>query len=198
MGLFDTLQSERQDPETPPVSSTRAAAAVLASVDAFPVAKRSEILEKTPWGVELLQAARRPPEFTAERQAAFLELLCEVPNISLAALRVGVMRSQVDALRITDPNFAEAMAMARAVAGGMAEAEAFRRGLQGVPRNVFYKGSLIDVEQVYSDGLLGKVLESNVPGYEKKTSVDATVRYQFDWIDLVSQVRESSEDPDPA
>lgn len=196
MALFDRLRTETPAAAEPtPLAAAEAASLVVEAADAAPPPVRhvEAILEKTPRGVELLRAARKPPEFNEQKQALFLEHLMSVPNRALAALRCGVLESQVRGLEKADPAFAQAVQMARSGAAGYAEAEAWRRGVHGIERSVYYKGEVIDTELEYSDGLLTKVLEGNLQDYEKKTKVDANIRHSFDWMDLAEQARKVSE-----
>lgn len=48
------------------------------------------------------------------------------------------------------------------------ESEARRRAVDGIEEDVYYKGEVVGKKVSYSDGLLGKLLEANVPKYSKK------------------------------
>lgn len=48
------------------------------------------------------------------------------------------------------------------------ETEAIRRAVRGVEEEIYYKGEVVGTKQVFSDGLLGKLLEARVPEYSKK------------------------------
>ncbi len=69
-----------------------------------------------------------------------------------------------------DPVASERIKEAQKVGYGGLESEAIRRAVRGVEEDVYYKGDVVGQKTVYSDGLLGKVLEARVPEYSKKES----------------------------
>lgn len=148
------------------------------------------IAQKTPRGVELLRVARLRPDFDEARQAAFLEALAEVPNLARAACRAGVMLSQVQAQIENDAPFAECVEMAKAVASGVAEEEAFRRAVHGRLKGIYYQGMKMADEVEYSDQLMVKTLEANDPKFQPKSKQDANINLNFSWLDLVKSVKE--------
>jgi hypothetical protein len=56
---------------------------------------------------------------------------------------------------------------AKSVGAMRIESAAIERAVDGVDKAVYFKGEVVGFEKVYSDGLLGKLLEARVPGFEK-------------------------------
>lgn len=54
------------------------------------------------------------------------------------------------------------------------ESEAIRRAVHGVEEDVWFKGETVGTKTVYSDGLLGKLLEGNLTQYNKKEGQTTT------------------------
>jgi len=198
MGMFKDLQGNPtvSREETRPTTAQALAAAEIGSKelarrDALPgiASDEQERLQRgTPRGTELYRRMIDPPEVTAERLAAYLQHLSEVPNSELAAFKAGLLHSQIERLQRADPGFASAISTAKAVACGEAEAEAFRRAVRGIEKNVFYQDRVIDTVHEFSDSLMGKVLEANVDRYERKTNVKAEIDIQMNWLQLVQHV----------
>lgn len=67
-----------------------------------------------------------------------------------------------------DTDAAEKIQEAQQVGYMGLESEARRRAVDGVEEDVYYKGVVVGKTTKYSDGLLGKLLEANVPKYSKK------------------------------
>lgn len=67
-----------------------------------------------------------------------------------------------------DPKASEALNEAKMVGYGGLESEAVRRAVRGVEEDVWFKGAVVGSKTVYSDGLLGKLLEAKVPEFSKK------------------------------
>lgn len=139
----------------------------------------------TPGRGEIESWLAAPPDFDRERQLVYLEQLSRVPNEALAALKAGVLPSQVKAHAERDERFAQACVAAKMVASGFAEAEAWRRAIDGVDVPVYYQGAKIDTKTEYSDQLLVKVLEANEPRYERKTKIDGDLNVNHSWLDML-------------
>lgn len=198
MGLFDVIQ--KVGVVEIPQTDSGAAAAVqgielaerrLEAAAALPGPSQ---MQKTSPGVELLRLARENPPFTDEAKARYLEALCEVPHEHRAALAAGVTILQVREAKKKDPQFAAAAEMAKNLAVGMAEEEAFRRAIQGVPKTIFYQGIPVGSEQEYSDALMSRILESNDPRYERKSNLKGELNTNFNWFELVQALQARSEE----
>ncbi len=89
-------------------------------------------------------------------------------DIHEAARWIGVSPSFVHSWIKDDKVAAEKIKEAQRVGWGGLESEAIRRAVRGVEKDIYYKGEVVGQETVYSDGLLGKLLEARVPEYSKK------------------------------
>ena len=147
---------------------------------------------KTPRGVDLLRLHRMPPPFDEPRQAYFLQALAETPNIELCAYRTGVRVSQVKKLREEDPAFEEAVQMARMMASGMVEHQAFRLAIHGQRKGVYFQGMRVDEETLYLPDLMGKVLRANDPRYAAKVDVSGSIDHNHNWADMVKAMKQES------
>ena len=80
--------------------------------------------------------------------------------INTAATAAGVTRRRVDRERETNAEFEYAMDDALEESADALELEARRRAVEGVEKGVYFQGTLITTEQVYSDGLLTTLLKA--------------------------------------
>lgn len=106
-----------------------------------------------------------------DKQRAFLAAYIEVGRVNVAAKAVGISRD-THYRWVRNPKYAEAFKMACAMAADEFEAEAVRRGVEGLKRYKFTaKGEPIlhpvtgepYYEHVYSDSLLMALLKANNP-----------------------------------
>jgi hypothetical protein len=100
---------------------------------------------------------------SARRKRVFLIALAETGIISQACARAGWTRSTAQGLRKTDEDFAARWDDALEVAADAAEAEAFRRGVHGWEKDVYFKGNKVGKEVIYSDRLLEMTLKARRP-----------------------------------
>lgn len=89
-------------------------------------------------------------------------------DIHEAARYCGVSPNFVYSWIKDDKVAAERFREAQRVGYGGLESEAIRRAVRGVEKDVYYKGEVVGHETVYSDGLLGKLMEARLPEYSKK------------------------------
>jgi hypothetical protein len=80
---------------------------------------------------------------TGKRSKHFLEVLAETGNVTLAARAVGFSRGGVYAHRQIDEAFAKAWEEAEEIAADRLEAEAWRRGVEGVAEPLVSAGKLV-------------------------------------------------------
>ena len=102
-----------------------------------------------------------------------LNQLCDRLNtncgdIHEAARYCGVSPHFVHVWIKEDSVAADRVMEAQRVGYGGLESEAVRRAVHGVEKDIYYKGQVVGYEQVYSDGLLGKLLEARIGAYSKK------------------------------
>lgn len=190
MGMFSNLgkpvELEAPGPEHA-LEAAKAANRELVRKESLPTIAPPE----TPRGRMLRQLANAPPELTQERLEAYLEALAEVPHKARAALKAGLLLSQVQKLEREEPNFAAAVEMARLIASGVAEEEAFRRAVKGVTKAVWHQGVPVGTELEYSDTLMQKILEANEERYKRSQKIDASVSGSFNWLQMVQVVLSS-------
>lgn len=119
--------------------------------------------------------------FSAKRAKLFLHFLSETGRVRHSAQLAGF--KDADALyyrRKHDADFSKAWDEALDRAGDKFEDEAVRRAVQGVPKDVYYKGEVVGQEQQYSDGLLAKLMDGAKrdkyqPRKENTTNVNVQV-----------------------
>ena len=89
-----------------------------------------------------------------EWKPVFLEQLGELGNVTRSAQLAGIDPTTAYEHRKTDPQFALGWRRALKRAGDVLEAEAWRRGVQGVSKPVYQSGKKVGAVQEYSDTLL--------------------------------------------
>jgi hypothetical protein len=120
-------------------------------------------------------AAPHAREEKTARQTAFLDAYCACGFIGRAAADAGVDRRTVQRWAAADPAFADAMEDARATYVERLEAEADRRGVEGVEKPVgWYKGEAGGTVREYSDSLLVTRLKALAPDrYADRVNVES-------------------------
>jgi len=114
-----------------------------------------------------------PVAFTPKRRRVFLEQLEVVPNIALAARKVGVTTACIRYHRKKSKDFEDLVQESLEVAIGSLEEAARKRGVEGVVRRPIFDrhGNQLGVEMEYSDSLLSKMLSAHHPSYRKQIEV---------------------------
>lgn len=103
------------------------------------------------------------PEISDPKKRAFLAAYAHTGRITYAAKAAQTnWRSHYNWL-YADPVYANAVLVAKRMAGDFLEEEAIRRALEGVTRRVFFRDELIDERQEYSDVLLIFLLKGAKP-----------------------------------
>jgi len=107
--------------------------------------------------------------WTPKIQAAFLAALAETANVQYAAQQIPRSPTTCYARRKRDPACAEAWdaTMEQAVEN-VFEAEAIRRAIEGVDRDVFFQGKKVGSTREYSDTLLIFLLKGWKPARYKE------------------------------
>ena len=96
-------------------------------------------------------------------QPVFLHALRATGNVSAAARSAGTCRSRCYEVRRRDAAFAAAWADALEEAADRLEMEAFRRAVEGVGEDRFFRGDLVGRVTRYSDRLLMFLLKARRP-----------------------------------
>ena len=118
-------------------------------------------------------------QMTAAMQAAFLAVFRISGIVTLSCERSGVGRSTVYAWLEKDQNFAAQFTDAAEEAADRAEAEAWRRAVDGFDRPLIGRVSkdrdgIVAFEREYSDRLLERVLEARRPSLDNRRRVELT------------------------
>ncbi len=100
---------------------------------------------------------------TNQAKERFIEALRECPIVAIAAHHAGLPRRTAYNHRDQDPEFAAAWDDALEEGMDLAEAEAWRRGVEGVDEPVFQGGQFVGYQRRYSDALLGRLLQAYRP-----------------------------------
>ncbi len=128
---------------------------------------------------------------TPERdwKPAFIEVLRETGNVTLAAQHAGQSRNQVYDVRQRSKRFAAQWDDALEEATDLLEAEARRRAFTGIDKPMFFKGEVVGSTKKYSDRLLMFLLEAYNPQefrdggkVEHPGATDAGVDKDREWL----------------
>jgi len=105
----------------------------------------------------------RAHERTAGKQRAFLKAFAALGTIHAACLASRVGRRTVYDWVERDTDFADAFNLARDAAADVLEAEARRRGMEGIAEPVFFQGAVVGHITRYSDSCLMALLAAYRP-----------------------------------
>ena len=94
---------------------------------------------------------------------AFIEVLRETGNVTLAAQHAGQSRNQVHDVRQRSKRFAAQWDDALEEATDLLEAAAWRRAFTGIDKPRFYQGKVVASTKKYSDRLMMFLLEAYDP-----------------------------------
>ena len=111
-------------------------------------------------------------------QAAFLHALRQTGNVSAAARAAGTCRSRCYEARQRDRGFAAAWADALEEAADRLEMEAFRRAVEGVGEERFFRGDVVGTVTCYSDRLLMFLLKARRPARFGSGSEEAGAEHE--------------------
>lgn len=101
----------------------------------------------------------------------YIDALRETGLEGRARTEARVPRSLVETRYRNDPEFQDAVDDALDKWADKLEAEAFRRGVEGIDKGVYYQGEKVDTEKQYSDSLLSRMLEARRKGYGKEVKI---------------------------
>jgi hypothetical protein len=118
-------------------------------------------------------------KLTEEARRKFLVHLEHTGSVIGSATAIGVTRQACYACRMEDPWFAqeweEAVAMYKERLVEALEAEADRRGHQGVRRDIYWQGVVVGTKLEYSDRLLVERLHALAPDkYKQRVASEQT------------------------
>lgn len=124
---------------------------------------------------------------TPRRKRAFLAVLSETCNASLACAAINQPRRTVYNWRNADPAFARDWAKARAIGADAIEDELVRRAVEGVAVPVYHRGVIVGAMRRYNDRLLMVLLRALKPErYRERAAVSKQCRSSTarSWTDL--------------
>lgn len=114
-------------------------------------------------------------ELYKAKQARFLTHLAQTGQVTKSAQLAGWDRVQAYRLKASDEKFAEKWVDALEAYADSIEAEAYRRAVEGINHNIWYQGTHVGTEKLYSDSLLGLMLKAKRPKeYGDKSKVELT------------------------
>lgn len=139
----------------------------------------------------------RPHVIISQRKRrAFLKVLAQNGGkVHDAALAAGYRDSTaLRTYRKRDPEFAEAWDLAMESAGDLLEAEAVRRGVEGVREPIYYRGEIVGFKLVYSDALLQTLLKGARPDkYARDSQTQINVNTRVGIAVIPATVKDESE-----
>ena len=116
----------------------------------------------------------RNPRAIALLRTAFLSAMAECGTVWESCQRSGASLDHHKMWLNDDPEYPMALELAKAAHADRLEAELIRRGVEGVPKGVWYKGQLVGHEQEYSDTALLAALRAKHPAYKEQKMMDMT------------------------
>ncbi len=129
----------------------------------------------------------------SEAQTKLFEALEQLPNVAAAARKLGIHVQTVYALKKRDKAFAALMDDAIEKGVARAEQEIWRRGIEGIPKSIWYQGEKVAEETQYSDTLLQAILRAHHPAYRDRSEIDVRATVDINWVDLVAEQRKRAE-----
>lgn len=114
--------------------------------------------------------------WTDEVEAKFLTELRKCGMLKQAAIVAGVNTYTVECRRKDDPEFQQAVLDSLEMHQYDLLTEMRRRAVEGVTRPIIggqFKDEIVAHEQVYSDGMLTRLVEVRVPGFSRDKDADA-------------------------
>ena len=111
--------------------------------------------------------------FTIPTQKRFLAQLAMIGNVTQACEAAQICKPTAYNLRNKDPEFAAEWEHAEQKAILRLEAEAWRRGVEGVDKPIIYQGEIMGTFKEYSDRMLELLLKGNAPDkYRERVSTE--------------------------
>ena len=143
---------------------------------------------------ELLPSGSRPPKFSEKRQALFLKMFSKCNSIVQACKAADISSTTVYKELKKQGGFALQFEAANDLVLDNLEAEAYRRGVTGVKKAIYFQGRLVGHELVYSDKMLEMLLRGRSDKYSNKTSVEVSgkVDHNIDVTDIRSKILEKA------
>jgi len=133
-------------------------------------------------------------KFTTKRGDLFLKIFSKCNSVVQAARAVEISPTTIYRHLKEDPAFAKKFEAAQDLVLDGLETEAYRRGVTGVKKAVYFQGRLVGYEMVYSDRMLEMLLRGRSDKYSNKTSVDVSgsVEHKVDIEDIRGKILEKA------
>ena len=133
--------------------------------DAIAILAEADIQVVPPGGIIPTPNQEMNPAFRELNHVdqTFLRVLEKSGRVTFAAEIAGKSRSAFTNKRKRDLMFSELWDQALKYRAEIFEDEAIRRAVAGVRKDIYYKGVVCGSERVYSDALLSKLMEGNMP-----------------------------------
>lgn len=134
----------------------------------------------------------RTPQKAEEWKPAWLEAFSRLGMVMAACKDVGVGRTTVYEARQQDEAFAVAWADVEQATTERMEREAYRRAVEGVRKDIFYRDQVIGEERSYSDTLLIFMLKARRPDvYRENVKVEHSGKVGHDLSTLPAEELEA-------
>ena len=118
---------------------------------------------------------KTPKKKALNKEEVFLLALAESGNVSRAAAKAKLSRTQLYNKRMADPDFARVWDEAETLGVSALEDEARRRAYAGVLEPVFHKGVKVGTVRKFSDTLLIVLLKAHLPEkYRENIKMDVS------------------------
>ena len=118
---------------------------------------------------------KTPKKKALNKEEVFLLTLAESGNVSRAAAKAKLSRTQLYNKRKADPDFARVWDEAETLGVSALEDEARRRAYEGVLEPVFHKGVKVGTVRKFSDTLLIVLLKAQLPEkYRENIKMDVS------------------------
>ena len=138
-------------------------AALRLPTDLSPTQVHRQMIQDRLRGARLLTLPTKPYVKNSLLNLKLKIILAETGILSTACTRAGWTLHVAKSLRAADPDFKQRWDDALEFAADAAEAEAFRRGVHGYEKDVYFKGEKVGKETMYSDRMLELTLKARRP-----------------------------------
>lgn len=148
-----------------------------------------DILEQEQEEVETLSLGQDAWPGAQPKQAAFLTaLVISAGRVAKAARAAKINRATVYRW-LDDETFQQHYKRAMGQVTQVLEDEAIRRATDGVTKGIYYQGTKVGTERVYSDGLMQFLLRGAAPEkYRERSDVSGSVNHTHKWTGTMEEL----------
>lgn len=108
---------------------------------------------------------------TPENREIFLDALRDIPNVTAACRKIGIVRQAVYDVYTAEPDFAKRWDEAIKEGVETMEIEAHRRAVLGIDKPITFQGVITNTVKEYSDTLMIFLLKAHDPKYKDRQEV---------------------------